>query len=367
MSERIAADGSLVIEVTPDRWRLLYNNGAGSDQPLVESDNVDLRCAPPFADKRRITDGVIPADAIQRVVVGWSAEDTTWHLGLVLNDPLARARGGRWCELAAWYDPEASARRDAAQQAGQALARQIARPFNLIPPKVDLTPIDDIPQRTPVTQPALPMTLDMWRLSRLDLYRLELKRIPGWGRARLLRVVWYVVLAGVFAILSVTSLTSGISLTRPEWLVYLGFVSIGILLIAALVTFLRVINAPKHLVIDGAVRAIRWMRGKRIIDELPAGAIAAVYATHIVSKSGRRDKRSVQYGEINLLLRDNALFEFLLRQSRTDDKIPVTDDPFDDPAVLPLDEYNAHTHIQAAALAIARTLGVEARYDKRLR
>lgn len=135
MSERIAADGSLVIELAPDRWRLLYNNGTGSDQPLVESSDADLHCAPPFADKRRIAAGVIPADAIQRVVAGWSPEDMAWHLGLVLNDPLARARGGRWCELAAWHDPEALARRDVARQAGQALAQQITRPFNLILPR----------------------------------------------------------------------------------------------------------------------------------------------------------------------------------------------------------------------------------------
>src|SRR5690606_24993695 len=108
--------------------------------------------------------------------------------------------------------------------------------------------------------------------------------------------------------------------------------------------------------------------GKRVKRTLPVSAIQAVYASHIVSKVGKRNNkdRSVRYGELNLLLTDGS-FVSLVSQPQTDDKIPVTDDALDEEFVVPLNEYNARTHLQAAGLMIARALDVPAEYDKRVR
>ena len=74
----------------------------------------------------------------------------------------------------------------------------------------------------------------------------------------------------------------------------------------------------------------------------------------------------VQYGELNLLLK-NGKFESVLVEQQTDDLIPVTDDPLNEEAVVPLTVYIARTHLQAAALKFASVLGVDAEYDKRLK
>ena len=65
------------------------------------------------------------------VVVGWSDDDSSWHIGLLLDPQYAPSRGGRWCELARWItvsgaDPES---------AGHKLADILRRPFRLVPPE----------------------------------------------------------------------------------------------------------------------------------------------------------------------------------------------------------------------------------------
>ena len=53
-----------------------------------------IKYLPVFAHKRRLPDtGRLPLDSIQRVVLGWSHEDESWHLGLLLGPELAEARG----------------------------------------------------------------------------------------------------------------------------------------------------------------------------------------------------------------------------------------------------------------------------------
>jgi hypothetical protein len=89
-----------------------------------------------------------------------------------------------------------------------------------------------------------------------------------------------------------------------------------------------------------------------------------------VNKVGKRGKaaeqRAVTYGELNLLLRSGE-FRSVFSQMQGDEVIPVTDDPINEEAVVTLNEYNARTRLQAAALRIARVLGVDAEYDKRLK
>ena len=105
--DRISAAGNLTIEVKPESWRLIVN-GNSQERVLVEvSPGEPIRYIPTFAAKRRLPDtGKLPIENIQRVVLGWSNEDESWHLGLLLTPELASARGSRWCEIARWPDPD---------------------------------------------------------------------------------------------------------------------------------------------------------------------------------------------------------------------------------------------------------------------
>jgi hypothetical protein len=115
---------------------------------------------------------------------------------------------------------------------------------------------------------------------------------------------------------------------------------------------------------------VRWLRGRRARRAIPSDQIQEIYVSHVINKVGRRGKasqeRAVHYGEINLLLK-NGKFRSVLTQHHADDTIPVTDDPLNEEAIVPLTEYNARTRLQSAGLRIARALGVDAEYDKRLK
>ncbi len=397
--ERISAASNLIIEMQPESWRLLVNGGA-AERVLVEAlSGEPLRYVSSFGSKRRLPEnGSLDPGDIQRIVLGWSEKDAAWHLGLVLTSDLSDARGSRWCGLAYWHDPLANQLQDSAVQAGQTLARQINRPFTMIPPNVsaDLrstsetaiptpesrwqTPIgmptapgvepesEPVPEAIPpepIPQPDLPLRFDLWTLRRETPERLELKLSPAWGRGKLIRVAWNIVWLAVFIVLTVTTLTSGIALPRPELLVYLGFASIAVLIIIIIYNLYQTLTYTNRITFDPA--GVRWLKGKRVQRTIPIDGLQTVYASHVVSKiDKKRDQRSVNYGEINLLLSDGA-FKSILIQQQTDDKIPAMEDPLDEEMIIPLSEFNARTQLQAAALAIAHELNLPAEYDKRLK
>ncbi len=396
--ERITAASNLIIEMQPESWRLLVNGGA-SERVLVEAlPGEPLRYVASFGSKRRLPQNgsLDPAD-IQRIVLGWSEKDAAWHLGLVLSGDLSDARGSRWCGLAYWDDPLANQLQDSAVQAGQTLAHQINRPFTMIPPNIgaDLRstaetaiptpesrwqtpigapsapatygemPLEPAPPPEPIPQPDLPLRFELWTLRRDAPERLELKLSPAWGRSKLIRVAWNIVWLGVFIVLTVTTLTSGIALPRPELLVYLGFASILVLIAVIFYNLYQTATYTNRISFDPA--GVRWLKGKRVLRTIPIDALQAVYASQVVSKiDKKKDQRTVNFGEINLLLGD-GVFKSILVQHQPDDKIPAMDDPLDEEAILPLSEYNARTHLQAAALEIAHVLNLPAEYDKRLK
>lgn len=383
--ERISAASNLIIEVQPESWRLLVN-GTGIERVLVEVlPGEPLRFGAAFGSRRQLPDsGILPREDIQRVVLGWSEKDDAWHLGLVLKGALASERGSRWCGLAHWHDPRASEYQYVATQAGQTLAEQVDRPFTVIPPQgsngavqgesvltrtsTGAQSYDAVATPEPIPQPALPLKFDLWTLKQVDATRLEFTLSSAWGRSKLVRVAWNIVWLAVFIVLTVTTLTSGIALPRPEFLVYFGYISIAVLTVTILYNIVQSLTYTNRILFEPG--GVRWMRGKRTRRTLPKDQIAEVYVSHLVNKVGKRGKsselRAVHYGEINLLLRDGE-FRSVFSQQQTDDVIPVTDDPINEETVVTLNEYNARTRLQSAGLAIAQTLGVTAEYDKRLR
>jgi hypothetical protein len=391
--ERISAASNLIIEVQPESWRLLVN-GNENERVLVEAvPGEPLRYGASFGSRRHLPDsGILPREEIQSVVLGWSEKDDAWHLGLVLKGDLVDTRGSRWCGLAHWHDPLANQYLQAASQAGQTLAQQVDRPFTVIPPHGSegssttmpvlangaVAPSDATPTRIPVTtiepapqpipQPNLPLTFDFWTLRPLDETHLALELSPSWGRGKLIRVAWNIIWLGVFVVLVVTTLISGIALPRPELLVWLGFASIIVLVILILYNLVATATHVNRIIFEKA--GVRWLRGKRVRKAIPVDQIQEIYVSQVVSKVTKRGKssqqRTVQYGELNLLLK-NGKFQPVLTEHQSLQIIPVTDDPLNEEAVVPLTVYIARTHLQSAALKIASILGVSAEYDKRLK
>ena len=418
--ERIAAASNLIIEVEPQSWRLI-SNGGGDERLLVEAvPGEPLRYGENFGSRRQLpASGLLPREDIQRVVLGWSAKDDAWHLGLVLAGDLVTERGSRWIGLVHWHDPHTNQYFKVATQAGQMLAEQMGRPFSVIPPHTNaataptadeapqyapparVEPISpfarpqepleeslqaarsyEAPARTPslyespsyepiaeaIPQPSLPLKFELWTLKQADPARLELVLSKAWGRSRIMRVAWNIVWLAVFILLTVTTLTSGIAYPRPEILVYLGVAAIVLLVLVIFYNLFTTLTATNRIIIER--EGVRWQRGKRVKKAVPADQIAEVYVSHVVSKVGRRGKsaqeRAIHHGEINLYMMDGE-FKSLLVQPQTDETVLVVNDPLNEESIFPLTVYNARTRLQAAALKIAQTLNLPAEYDKRMK
>ncbi|MBK8020198.1 MAG: hypothetical protein IPK19_01940 [Chloroflexi bacterium] len=380
--ERISAADNLVIEQDSERWRLLVDGqGSGTERLLFEATHDEpARYVSAFAVRRKLpADGALNPQRIERVVLGWSEQDGAWHLGLVLDQALAEERGSRWCGLATWRDPNGATFQEVAGHAGQSLANKLARPFAVVPPKQSIlqsaqrmtTPVDTSEVRQPIPQPDLPLKFEQWTLQPVPGHGLEFALSPSWARSRFVRAGWYVILTGIFAVLTLTTLTSGIAYPRPEFLVLLGGVSIVIMILAVLVTLIGAARQPKRIIFDQTAQAVVWLRGRTVVRHIPVAMVKEIYVSHVVSKVGRwadKEVRRVRHGELNLLLdaEKGDSFVHVLTQQRTDETIPVTDDPLDEEGVTPLTVFNARTQLQSAALAIAETMRLPASYDKRL-
>ncbi|MFQ3565895.1 MAG: hypothetical protein SNJ59_02740 [Aggregatilineales bacterium] len=368
--ERISAARNLSIENQPERWRLIVNGG-GSERVLMEArPGEPLRYVTTFGAQRRLpTSGMLPVENVERVVLGWSQHDEAWHLGLLLSDDLAQTRGSRWCGLAFWPDPQLDLYRDIASQAGQTLAQKLARPFTIVPPPT-AAPRERAAAETSAAAPLpqLPLALHEWTLSREQENLLILVLGARWGRARLLKALWFLFLSAVFIVLSIRSLEGIIAPTQPAFLPYLGIASAVFLLGASLRLILTTLTRERRIEIDAATRTIRAASGKRTRWMLTADDLRGVYASHSLGKSRQNgQQRAVHYGELNLALKDGD-FRCLLQHGPTEEFIAALDgDPqsLKREYVISLTPAAAQTLLQAAALYIAQALGVPAYFDQR--
>ena len=378
MMNRISAGSNLSIDMQREHWRLL-TNGDGMEKVLVEArPGQPLRYVATFGTQRRLPhNGTLAPDEVDRVVLGWSNRDESWHLGLMLKSELAQSRGSRWCGLAFWPDPDTDLYRDIASRAGETLAQKLERPFTLIPPRAGgAAPAygTGYDHWTPAAAPPmeLPFKIDHWKLQRAqDPLLLELKLSSAWGRARLLRAAWYILWAGVFVVLSVTSLSAGIAPPQPELLPYAGLAGAVFLILFSLVTLFGAVRRGKRIEIDGRTRTIRGMRGRRATWSYSADELNSVYVSLLLTKANRRKRtRHATYGELNLCKHDGT-FSHVIAQGQADEKIPVLEGTPPEVAnaeqVIPLTPQIAYTRLQAAALVIAQTLQLPAQYDQRIK
>ncbi len=339
-------------------WRLVSRNGSGDARPILEArPNQPMRYVTAFAQRQQLpAQRLDPAD-IQQVILGWSREDKTWHLGLLLNGALADQRGSRWCGLAQWYAPDGLAHQEAAHAAGQALARTLDRPFRLIPSEVRTTADRSGPSTADL--PPLPLDLDRWTLERQD-GTLVLRRSRAWLTAMLLRTAWYFGWFVVFTMLSVATLTvdlalpnSGLLLPNPQLLPYLGLLVAVVILGLALNTVRQMLTIPDSFVADSARSQLTARIGPRTRWTLDTDTIQAVYVTQVMRQSRR--KRVIDHGELNLQMRDHdAHFRRLMVcETEQEREADLNTRPLD--YVMPMK--HAETPLQAAGVYLARELG----------
>lgn len=370
--DRISAASNLTIEVDNDRWRLMIN-GSVPERVLLEAvPNQPLHYIELFGSKRQLPiDGQLPVHAIQRVVLGWSQEDESWHLGLVLGPEIAVPRGSRWCELARWPDPDTTVFGELAARAGRGLARTIACPFNLIEPDTQ-TAVPAAPPAPPKPLRELPLYFDQWTLTRQSA--LQFVRSPRWARNRVVRVLWYALLVVVYIILSVMTLRGIIALPKPEFLPYLGL-AVAVLLVGLIgYTLYQLLTYPNRVVVDEAQKNVRGLRGESERWAFQKPDIQAVYVSEVVNRHSRkkkvgnetREKRLVYHGELNLLLQDGRFYPIMEQSHPMDDELTPPEADIQD-TVLPLTSNEAYTDLQQAGVYVAQALGVECRYDRRVK
>lgn len=357
--DRIPAAGNLTIEMDLDRWRLLAN-GSGQERLLLEArSGQPMRYDDIFASKRRLpAEGLLQLNAIQRVVLGYSNDDDSWHLGLLFEPQLASQRGSRWCEMARWPDPDPAVFRDTATRAGHALARTLGSPFNLIEPE-PRTEVSESDEPLPPLRD-LPLEFDDWTLEQRD--QLQFTRDGRWARGKFFRIFWYGLLIVAYVGLAVLSLQGTLALTKPEFLPFVGLAVAAFLLVMVLVTIRQLLVTHRTLVVDG--EGVAAVRGKRESWRVQRSEIEAVYVSEIRNRKGK--KRTVHHGEINLFLKDGK-FRLLISQPRpVEYPEPVVSEELQD-GVMPLTTAVAKSDLQMAGLHVAQKLGVEARYDLRLK
>ncbi len=359
--DRISAGGNLTIEHNIDHWRLLSTSN-GQEPLLFEAETgKPISYIEIFGTKRRLPKGgKLSLDDVQRIVLGWSYEDGSWHLGLLVEPELAEQRGSRWCELARWPDPDTTVFNDVAAEAGRALARTLQRPFNLIEPDRTEALAAAPSYAPPAPLRALPLQFDQWTLTRQSA--LQFVRSPQWTRQRVLRLAWYALLVVAYFVLSIVTLTQVIALPKPEFLPYLGIV-VGVFLIGMMLyTLFELINRPSRVVVDN--NGVEGKRGNNAAWQVPKESIDAVYVSEVVNRKGK--KRVVYHGEINLHLKDGS-FRSVLEQPHTVEEENVPAAPISDETVIPLTLYNAQSDLQMAGLHVAQTLGIECQYDQRIK
>ncbi len=358
--DRISAAGNLIIEMSVDRWSLLANSG-GQERLLVEASvGQPMHYNELFASKRKLpSDGTLPPDSIQCVVLGYSYDDDSWHLGLLFAGDLVMQRGSRWCEMASWPDPDPTVFREPATHAGHALARAVGSPFNLIEPEPPAAEPPDLPPPPPLRD--LPLSFEEWTLAQDEGSELRFTRASSWMYGKQVRIAWYTLLIVAYVGMAVLSLQGTLAMTKPDFLPLVGF-GVAVLLLVMIVMLIgQLLRAHRVIAVDAA--GVAALRGASERWRVEQREIEALYVSEVVNRKGK--KRTVYHSELNLYMKDGT-FRLLLNQPHPVElKQPPEADVQD--GVVPLTAYIAQSDLQMAALHIAKVLDVEVRYDRRLK
>lgn len=367
--DSVAAAENLLMELAPDGWRLLHSDLRDSHALLQAGPGAALRYSAAFAHSRRLpAGGALATCHVEQIVLGWSESDEAWHLGLLLAPALARLRDSRWCELAHWPDPYQDDFRELAERAGRALARQTARPFQVIEPAA-VAPVERavevaVEEEAPEPErplPPLPLAFsDSWTLED-EGGTLRLVRDARVARATTRRILWYALWAAVYVLLIVASRLSGIAAPGPDFLPLLAAFSALVLVALIARNLRRQRQTPDHFVFDSYQQQISAMRGPR---ELWSRRVQQIQSIYISELPRRRRWRAdgLQYAELNLHLSSNR-FQYLLQSGQPRPLAGVNGKAA--AGVSELHAGDCSTNTQAVALHIAQALDLPVWLDRR--
>jgi len=372
---QIAAAENIVIRMLPERWQLIQNSSEKPRVLLEAKPAEDVRYTVDFGSTRRLpTQGRLHSADVYQVIVGWSQEAQSWHLGLILSRELTATRGSRWCELARWPDPDQTVFIDSATETGANLARVLGKPFYRVDPQ-------PIAPAQPMPLPAFPLNFGVWTMGHGDASghpeedKLFLVRSQDWLRNRYWRIFWYCVWTVAYLILSIATLTSEIALPNagtllpdPRLLPFLGLLTAVVLLFMIGRRAYEIYSQPDTFMIDTTQNMMSAWRGDRQIWSVNGLDVRSVYVTEVVKRNAT--STAIEHGELNIHL-GGGDFHFILQledgeaepNTRLKEPVKRTQDE-----VVPLMADNVNTDLQAAALHIATALGdIPAWYDVRVK
>ncbi|MBX3080632.1 MAG: hypothetical protein KF716_03295 [Anaerolineae bacterium] len=368
MSITLTAANNLLIEFDADRWTMQVN---GSSEPAVHADATGLRYTSAFASARRLEPGGLAADQITMVVTGWSDEDRSWHVGLLLDPQYAATRGGRWCELARWTTLSGSE----AESAGRQLATLLQRSFRLVAPEIVApTPAPAEPNydfsEESVEKPKhevglnpLPLQVGEWTVS--ALYNgMQWERTTRWRNDQLIRGVFFAVLTPIFALLSLGAWFSPYANVQPEWLPLLGLGLAGVMLLSALAAFWQILSSPTT-TIDSRLRVIQQKRrSSNKMIQSPFEGLEYVLISHtLVRKQNADAERMIAAMEVWLhvysprrgfiqVCNSEHIEGYLKRNLKMESRRPLDLGEIDTPA-------------HHAAAHVAQAIGIPVYYEER--
>ncbi len=361
----IRADSNITLELKPNHWKLVRDEGVGGMRTLFEAAQGGETTYPPdFAASRKLPPEGLPVGAVRQVLLGWSPRLSAWQLGLLFEDEFAAQRGSRWLELARWQDPDGVLHSMTSNRAGSALARVLRLPFKVIAPRLDdqiAIPAKPLPN--------LPLSLGDWVIGR-EGDGLLLERQSSWARTRINRILWYGFWVFAYVAVSVLSLTvklglpnAGTLLPLPHLLPYMG------LIVAVVLVYLIVKNARQLLTTANRVRVepssheISAFHGDSLLWTISGRKVMGVAVSEVAQQ--RRMKRLLQHIEINLMVAEGGFTHVLACEN--EHEIPVHVELRKDGSVSPLFQEDVQTPAQAAAVYIAQMLGdVPSYLDQRL-
>jgi len=361
------ADNNTTIELHPDHWKLVRDDGLNGGRTLFEATHGGETTYPPdFAASHKLPTQGLPAGAVSQVLLGWSPRLAAWQLGLLFNSDFTAQRGSRWLELARWQDADGALHSLTSNRVGSALGRVLKVPFKVIAPRLD----DQTGVTPPKPLPALPLSMGDWTIEQ-DSDGLRLERQRSWARTRIQRIAWYGFWVFAYSAVSILSLTvklglpnAGTLLPMPHLLPYMGLAVVVVLFYLIAKNARELFSAPNRVRVSHTSHEISASRGDSVIWTLAGRKVMGVYVSEIAQQ--RRMKRLIQHIEINLMVSADGSFTHVLA-CEGENEIPVHAELRKDGAVAPLFQDDVQTPAQAAAVYIAQALGDLPSYlDQRL-
>ena len=381
----ISVTDDMSIELGVDSWRLVKDENRGvSLLPLAEYNGVGIRLHPTFASAQRLGRTEIDTRDVARISLGWDPRTYSWRLGVLTIIRKNPQESGElaWVELATWQAGEPHLTVGSARTAGEALARLLNRPFQLIEPSapVEKATEPDTTQPSMQTSPLnihpialrdLPIEVGHWRLRAMG-QGLSLEMTPRWVINQTARSLSYFILAIVFLVLAIGSGTAGLAEVSPTWLPLVAFAMAGLLIIVAIETLWRVLMRS-HFIVDVANQEVRSERMlTHVISwHVPFSSVEYLLVSQEQPRSqGRRSREDPMQIQVDGWLHLNAdqKFYFIGEMGSVDGKSWQWEtvrrhSRGDQRRVLDLSEYDTGLH--HAVRHIAEKLAVEAYIDLR--